>query len=86
MKFRSFFFFKEILKGERIKTKDRNFLTMIEIQEKIFRRIFMIESNNQSRIINLYHSAFERKDSEFVKDNRKRMINFFFSDRIARVE
>ena len=34
---------------------------MIEIQRRIFRRIFMIESNNQSRITNLYRSAFERK-------------------------
>ena len=44
-----------------MRIKDRNFLAMIEIQEKFFRRIFMIESNNQSRIINLYRSAFERK-------------------------
>ena len=35
---------------------------MIEIERRIFRRIFMIESNNQNRIINLYRFAFERKE------------------------
>ena len=34
---------------------------MIEIQEKVFRKVFTIESSNQNRIINLYYSAFEKK-------------------------
>ena len=50
---------------------------MIEIQEEIFRRIFIIESNNQNRVINLYRSAFEKKSSEFVRNDRKRIIDFF---------
>ena len=49
---------------------------MIKIQERIFRRVFMIESNSQSRVINLYRFTFERRDSEFVKDDRKRIIDF----------
>ena len=58
-----------------MKIKDRNFLAMIAIQEKVFRRIFMIESSSQNRIINLYHSAFEERDSEFVRDDRETMID-----------
>ena len=50
---------------------------MIEVQERIFRKVFMIESSSQNRIINLYRSAFEKRKSEFVRNDRKKMIDFF---------
>ena len=50
---------------------------MIKIQKKVFRKVFIIESSSQSRIINLYRSTFEEEDSEFIKNDKKRMIDFF---------
>ena len=50
---------------------------MIQIQEKVSRRIFMIESSNQSRIINFYRFALIKEDSEFIENDRKRIIDFF---------